>query len=135
MLALREPIAAEPIPPRVLVIDDNKDYCALVGHVLNDLGCEVDFAHEPRGATALIKRARPYAVIILDLVFDVGPSGAEVLRAWLSVDPELRVVIVTGYVTPELQKAAASSRVEIVEKSVKPDQLKAILDRALKHEF
>ena len=63
---------------RLLVVDDEDRICRLLGRVLRSAGYEVDSAGT--GPAALeAARARPYDLIVLDLMLP-GMPGGDVLR-------------------------------------------------------
>jgi len=92
------------VPPRVLVIDDDRATRVLLRKVLTQSGFDVDLA---TGGNEGMKLAltRQYGAILLDLVMP-QPDGAAVLRTIASAAPALlsKVIIITGYP----QQAAAS---------------------------
>ena len=64
--------------PNVLIIDDDRDFCALIGDYLGDFGYAVAAAHTgPAGVERA--GAQPWQAIILDVMLP-GMDGFEVLR-------------------------------------------------------
>ncbi len=63
-------------PIRVLVLDDDPSFLEVVREVLEAEGLEVVTATKPIAAT----EARPYSVIVLDLVFRRAPAGLDLIR-------------------------------------------------------
>jgi two-component system, OmpR family, phosphate regulon response regulator OmpR len=63
---------------RVLIIDDDKKLCALLGEYLGQNGFSVAFLHEGEGALQMMSRESP-DIIILDIMLP-GKDGLEVLR-------------------------------------------------------
>lgn len=73
-----EPVAPSPAPRKVLIIDDDLDFCALIGEFLSEFGYRVAAAHTgPQGAA--IAAAEPWHAVILDVMLP-GCDGFEVLR-------------------------------------------------------
>ena len=76
------PLPAKDLPattqPRVLIIDDDRDFCALVADYLAAFGYAVSAAH-PGPAGAVQAAAEPWQAIILDVMLP-GFDGFEVLR-------------------------------------------------------
>jgi two-component system phosphate regulon response regulator PhoB len=85
-----------PAPPRVLVVDDERDLLALVSFNLGQAGFEVQSATRGQEALAAVRRARP-SVVVLDVMLP-DLSGVEVCRN-LRADPDttdLAVLMLTA---------------------------------------
>jgi len=79
---------------KVLVIDDDEMVLALVQKILTMEGFEaLTTADGPQGLT-IYKERRP-DMVLLDLALP-GMNGLEVLRRIRQLDPEARVIVVTG---------------------------------------
>ena len=64
--------------PRVLIIDDDRDFCALISNYLDNFGYAVSAAHAgPAGVEQAL--AQPWQAIILDVMLP-GFDGFEVLK-------------------------------------------------------
>ena len=74
----------------VLLVDDDLDICANMADILDDLGYDVDVAHEGTTALKLVRR-RPYDVAILDLRMP-GMDGVALCRELQQVRLGNRVV-------------------------------------------
>ncbi len=70
---------ASPSPRRVLIVDDDRGFCALIGEFLGDFGYQVVAAHDGPAGIALAAGGDWHAVI-LDVMLP-GCDGFEVLRA------------------------------------------------------
>jgi two-component system, response regulator RegA len=95
--------------PKLLVVDDIKDWQITISGVLRDKGYNVSTAGSVNDAISLLGKDE-YALALLDLRLDEtdeentdGLKLAEVIKGrW----DKVKIVIVTGYGTPEmLQKA------------------------------
>jgi PAS domain S-box-containing protein len=92
---------------RVLVVDDDKDYRALmVGH-LSKRGYQVDFAPDGEAGLERVKAEASYAVVVTDLMMP-GMDGIEFLRRAKEHDATLEVIVVSGAGT--LESAISSMR-------------------------
>lgn len=86
---------------RILVMDDQEMVRNVAGEMIKTLGHEVDFA--ANGAEAIEKYCearsteKPFDVVILDLTIRGGMGGEETLQRLISVDPELKAVVSSGY--------------------------------------
>ena len=85
--------------PRILVIDDERNYLVILGELLGGDGFEVETAADPLEALKVAAR-RPFDVALVDL--RLGElDGVEVLRRLKRLDADLGVLIMTAYATVE----------------------------------
>ena len=79
----------------LLLVDDDPTFCRVLGLALNRRGFAVATAHS--GAAALQQaRIEPpeYAIVDLNLA---GDSGLGLIPSLLALDPDTRIVVLTGY--------------------------------------
>jgi len=81
--------------PLVLVVDDEKAIRETVGPFLEQDGYRVTLAATGRDALDAARRDTP-DVVLLDLVMP-GMPGVEVLKNLHAMNPDIPVIIVTGY--------------------------------------
>lgn len=99
--------------PKLLVVDDIRDWQITIGGVLTDNGYDVATAGSMEDAILLLEN-NYYDLALLDMRLDETDEGnqdglklAETIRdRW----PKVKVVIVTGYGTPE-----------VIQKTMEPD--------------
>lgn len=90
--------------PKLLVVDDIKDWQKTIGGVLKDMGYDVSIVGTMTGAIKMLEKDH-YDLALLDLRLDEtdednvdGLKLAEVIRnRW----PEVKIVLVTGYGTQD----------------------------------
>lgn len=114
----------------ILVIDDEeamRDSCRQT--LLRD-GNKVKVAEDGTiGLTMLAKES--FDIVILDLKMP-GLSGMDVLKKIKEIDPEIVVVVITGYATVDSAvEAMKSGAYDFVPKPFTPDSLRVIVGRAL----
>ena len=81
----------------VLIVDDDTDVRELLIEFFRDLDFTVASASDGRAAiTAIEREPRRYWLVVTDIIMP-GADGLAVLRAARTANPELNVVIVTGY--------------------------------------
>lgn len=83
----------------VMVIDDERDLCALLVNVLNDAGYPAVGQHSVRCAERFIAQRKPVDLIISD-VFMPGQDGFELLRRVRRWENRVPVVLMTGEALP-----------------------------------
>jgi PAS domain S-box-containing protein len=87
---------------KVLVMDDQEAIRELIKNLLVDLeGHDVEFANDGAKAVGLYRhafeRGRPFDVVLLDLTVPGGMGGKEAAKRLLEIDPNARVIVVSGY--------------------------------------
>lgn len=119
--ALEDPQAES---PRLLLVDDDEDFCAALGRALQRRGFEVSCAHTPEAALQLADKLAPgYAVVDLRL----GEcSGLPLIEPLVREDPEIRIVVLTGYASiATAVEAVKLGAVQYLTKPTDPDELVA----------
>lgn len=113
----------------VMVVDDEKDIQDGCERILTRMGCQVVKAS--RGEEALhIMKHEPVSIILLDLMMP-GIGGMEVLRRILKINPEILVIVITGYATLEAGiEAMKQGAYDFISKPFSPDQLRIGVERA-----
>jgi len=114
---------------RVLVIDDDQDTADFLKLLVEPRGDQVKTASNAVEARALLRSWRP-EVVLMDLILP-DADGIDLLRDFKDTDPEIQVIMVTGYGSVskavEAMKAGAFS---FIEKPVDADILLVMLDKA-----
>jgi len=86
---------------RILILDDEEIVRKAALNLLGSLGCTVDEASD--GATAIsmyrsaLDEGRRYDAVIMDLTIPGGMGGEQAVREVLSIDPDARVIVSSGY--------------------------------------
>ena len=88
---------------RVLVVDDQEMLREVARAMLEDLGYEVVEAEEGRHAVEIYKisldRNDPIDLTIMDLTMPKGMDGKDATRRILSINPDAKIVVCSGYST------------------------------------
>ncbi len=88
---------------RILIMDDKEIIRDTVQAILNRLGYEVECA--VNGNEAIEKysnsmiNGNPFSAVILDLTIPNGMGGADTMKELLSIDPDVRAIVSSGYST------------------------------------
>jgi CheY-like chemotaxis protein len=91
----------------VLLLDDEEAILLPTARYFRSLGCAVDMAREPEEAEALINHRR-YDLAILDLRVARfgGTEGLDVLREIRRRDHDTSVIVLSAYISPEVEDQA-----------------------------
>jgi CheY-like chemotaxis protein len=118
---------------RILVVDDDSDNRAMIGHFLENWGYAVEDATDGRNALEKAK-ANPPALVLLDLEMP-EMDGIETCKR-LKTDPEtewIPVIIFSGLESvPQRIRGLQHGADDYVQKTVEPDELRTRIDVALR---
>lgn len=117
-------------PVRILIVDDDVD----IGDVLLDLisqeGRIVEVCYDGLAAVRRIQKS-PYDLLVLDLVMP-GLEGLEVFRYAKKINPDVVVIIITGYASLETAIAAIKEGAyDFIQKPFKLEGFKITVDNAV----
>jgi two-component system, response regulator RegA len=102
--------------PSLLLVDEDTALCEVLSRSLAVHGFEVRVAHTAKQASQLVDDDPPrYAVIALKLP---DASGLKLLSALLALDPNMRIVVLTGY--PSIRTAVEAIKLGATEYLPKP---------------
>ena len=112
---------------RILIVDDEPALLELLGRFLERSGFQPDTC--PNGAIAR-ETFTPgrYAVAVVDRTLP-DSDGVECAVQWLQQDPELRVILCSGYgLSEEMVPEECRARVRALQKPFSPTALVAMLN-------
>jgi two-component system, response regulator RegA len=79
----------------VLLVDDDVTYCEVLARALQKRGFSVRIAHDvPHGISLARQESPEYAIVDLKMP---GPTGLELVKELITLDPNTRIVMLTGY--------------------------------------
>ena len=94
-------VAAYGKPAHVLVMDDEDIICDVCSQMLTSLGYTVVTASHGKEAIEIYKKAmstsNKFDVVIMDLTIPGGVGGQEAVKQILSLDPQARAIVSSGY--------------------------------------
>jgi len=118
------------VPAHILVIDDDKAMRDACFQILSRQGYRVELAAGAKQGLSLLER-QSFDTILLDLVMP-DMDGLECLKKIRALDPDVEVIIITGYGT--IQSAVESIKAgafHFLSKPFVPDDLRNLVSRAL----
>jgi DNA-binding NtrC family response regulator len=116
--------------PRVLVIDDDEAVLASCETILEDAGHEVTVASTPDTGLEILKQ-KNFDLALVDFKLP-GMNGLEVLEHAVKLDPDLVLIIFTGYGTIESAvEAVKKGAFNYITKPFTGSQLVSVVERGL----
>lgn len=121
---------------RVLVMDDNEAIRTITGEMLSMLGYEADLAGDGKEAIELYKAGKatsqPYRLVLMDLAVPGGMNGETAINKLLETDPEVRIVVSSGYVSYDLMADYSQKGLKgVIAKPYNVQELSEMLQKAL----
>jgi two-component system response regulator HydG len=115
-----------------LVVDDEAEMCSLLEESLKARGYSVRSTQSPDEALRLLDTTE-YAVMVVDIHME-EQSGLDVCRAALVKQPEIAVIMMTGFGTIEHAVAAMrAGAYDFVTKPLSMDAFGVVVERAIRH--
>ncbi|MBI5181422.1 MAG: sigma-54-dependent Fis family transcriptional regulator [Nitrospirae bacterium] len=114
----------------VLVIDDEKDFLENCLRLITKQGYACLTESNPEKAIERIGAERP-DIVLTDLKMP-KKDGIEVLKEAKKIDPEIIVILLTGYATVQSAvEAIKEGAFDYIQKPFSADQLRVVIERAL----
>ncbi|MBS0124180.1 PAS domain-containing hybrid sensor histidine kinase/response regulator [Thetidibacter halocola] len=82
--------------PRILLVEDEPDVRAVIGRLLESLGCDVRAVGDPPAAMDALREDGPFSVAVIDQNLGTQISGRDLSRLIRSGTPECRTIILSG---------------------------------------
>jgi len=102
---------------RLLIVDDEEDFCSNLSDLLGEFGFSTDVAYRAQDALDLAKRNR-HRLALLDFVLPCM-NGVELFRRLRQIDNGIQAILVTGFASNDTTQAAGAAGMrEVVEKPV-----------------
>lgn len=112
----------------VLFVEDEEDLRDMVGEAMRDWGYCVTVAANGHEALAHLRGSVPYSLIITDFSMPEGVSGLDVAVEAASVQPDARVLLVSGHQRSQLPGLPSGAR--FLPKPYRLKQLRSALEDA-----
>ena len=116
---------------RLLVVDDEPIVGKRLKQVFGKIGFEIETFTDSASALAAMAE-KSFDIVVTDLKME-GIDGIGVLKRVRVMNPETRVIIITGYASPDTAELAQQQGVfAFLAKPFRLDELKQVIYRAMK---
>jgi DNA-binding NtrC family response regulator len=117
---------AEPVPKRILVVDDEAPVRAICARMLNPLGYVVETEENADRAIVRFKE-QPFDLVITDYSMPGEMNGLAFGQAIRAHTPSTRIILMTAF--PAVDTAVATLRLGAFDYLVKPFDQKELVQR------
>jgi two-component system response regulator RegA len=125
---MNRPKEIDPVRMKILVVDDDERFRSRLTKALASRGYDACEAGNAETAAALARTHKPGRAIV-DLRMP-GKSGLEVVSELAALDPEMQIVVLTGYGSiATAVEAVRRGAIEYLTKPVDTEQILAVFDR------
>jgi len=115
---------------RILVLDDEQIVLESVSRVLEGENYQVVICRKGQEAVEALK-GRSFDILITDMKMP-GMNGLQAMEALTEVDPDLSMIMLTGYATIDSAvQAMKIGAVDYIKKPFTPDQLSALVGKVM----
>jgi DNA-binding NtrC family response regulator len=115
----------------LLLVDDDEDVLEALYNALKSMGHAVARAASGLAALEIIDRKEPLDLLLTDVVMP-GLHGFNLARMAVLRRPDIRILYMSGYTeVEEITKDTGPRYGKLLEKPLRPDQLKVEIDEAL----
>ena len=114
---------------KILIVDDDKNLLSVLKTILVEEDNDVSICSDGRTAIDLFIKTK-FDLIITDLMMP-GTNGLEVLREAHRIDPDILVILITGFASLETAvQAIREGAYDYITKPFKLDEIKIIVNNA-----
>jgi len=114
---------------KLMVLDDEPIVGKRLAPALSKINCEVETFTSSEAALEKLKEER-FDILVTDIRME-GLDGIEVLEAVREFQPDLKVILITGYATVEVaREAMAKGAFDFIAKPFKPQELRDVVLKA-----
>jgi PAS domain S-box-containing protein len=132
-----DPTAHEAPPPpgseTIMVVEDQGEVRKLVVAILRDLGYQVLQAASAEEALRIGAESSAGVQLLLTDVVMPGMTGRELANRWRQLQPQSKILFMTGYTSEDLERSGLPEGMELILKPFRPGQVakqvRAMLDR------
>jgi DNA-binding NtrC family response regulator len=121
------PVAAN---QTVLIVEDDEAVRRAAVHQLKELGYKVLEAQDARAARDILQRER-VDLLFSDVTMPGGISGPDLAREATSNDPQLKVLLTSGFTEWSMRQREAAEKFSLLSKPYRRQELARSVHRAL----
>lgn len=114
---------------RILLMDDDADFRALLGMALSDAGHEVAYARDGQHGVDLYQDAQ-HEVVIVDLIMPVK-NGLLAIQDLKKLAPDVKIIAFTAGERAELERAKEYGALRTIAKPFELDEMLQLVDECL----
>lgn len=115
---------------KILIVDDDKDICALLAKFLSRHGFETEIAFNGKSAIKTL-RQKGADLVLCDFKLP-DYTGIEILQKIKIIDPRIQVIIITGYADVRIAvDSVKKGAYDYVTKPLHPDEILLMINEAL----
>jgi signal transduction histidine kinase/CheY-like chemotaxis protein len=115
---------------KVLVVEDQNEVRSQIADTLNEIGCTVIEAGDGMAGLKIIESGEPLDLLITDVGLP-GLGGRQLAEAARAAQPELPVLLITGYAGKSLETLQLAENMEVLRKPFTLDELAARIQALL----
>jgi DNA-binding NtrC family response regulator len=114
---------------KILIVDDDKNLLSVLKTIFVEEKNDVSTCSDGRTAIELCRKIK-FDLVITDLMMP-GTNGLEVLREARKIDPDILVILITGFASLETEvQAIREGAYDYITKPFKLDEIKIIVNNA-----
>jgi len=114
---------------KILIVDDDKNLLSVLKTILAEEDNDVTTSSDGGTAIDLLRKSK-FDLVITDLMMP-GTNGIEVLREAHKIDPDILVILITGFASLETAvQAIREGAYDYITKPFKLDEIKIIVNNA-----
>src|SRR5262249_23940072 len=120
-------------PVNVVIVDDDEDYCSLLGRMLSQLGYPASWTTNPSQVYSLLEKMDP-SCVLLDLMFP-QTDGLAILKSIKKFRKSIPCIMLTGHESVKTAvQAIKEGAIDYLTKPLEKGELKAALTKALRED-
>lgn len=113
----------------ILIVDDDKNFLSVLKSILADENSSVSTCNDGKTAINLCLTTK-FDLVITDLMMP-GTNGLQVLRETRRIDPDVIVILITGFASLETAiQAIREGAYDYITKPFKLDEIKIVVNNA-----
>jgi two-component system NtrC family sensor kinase len=128
-----EPVAQDHRGATILLVEDEAEVREVLAAELTNFGYRVLAAGDGPEALAILDQEREIDLLFSDVVMPNGMRGDELARQARRRRPELKVLLTSGYPTPDLRERQSLGEFRVLRKPYRADELMRSINERLAH--